>query len=1018
MVKKRISTVLLSVVNKLILARGKRQEESPLLNKRGGKRKKRTSILWDNPKRPLRLIAQLTTYSSDLDRTNRKSLGLRIRRWIRLPLIALLTALLCNLVPPVLAKVPQTLKVEGVEGLKVEGLNVERLNVEGDIALKATNLKPANLLYSNAKGEQSVNIQPDNFGLLATLREQPDNLKPDNLKLSTLLKQGKGLYDSGRFAEAVDVLELALESNRTKEDQLSEAMVLSNLSLAYQQLGLWTQAKNAIANSDKLLRSIKTPDSTAYLQVLAQSLMIKGSIELGSSQAEAAIESWEQAAVSYGELGDEVGEIRSRINIAQALQELGLYKRALNLLNQVEESLVAQPDSLNKAIGLRSLGNMRQLVGELSQSRETLEKSLQIARSLPYSQEISATLFSLGNTARAQQELDEAIDYYQQAFDESLDPITKLEAQLNQLSLLIDAKRIAQAQALIPQIQPQLESVPMSRRSIYLRINFAQSLMKDEVRGIKDQGNVQTSAKRLQLSAKTAVEPSYEIAKILATAVQQAKALGDKRAEAYALGSLGQLYEQNQQLPESQQLTQQALKLAQEINAPDISYRWQWQLGRILELLGEEDNAIAAYTEAVNTLKSLRSDLVAVNQQVRFTFRESIEPVYREFVQLLLQSDTRNANPDNLEKAREIIESLQLAELDNYFRSACLNATPVVIDQVLDQVDTKAALIYPIILPESLDIIIRLPQKQLRHYRTELPQDQIESTLEELRYALPQVHRRRLFLPMSQQVYDWIIRPIEKDLANSEVDTLVFVLDGALRNIPMGALHDGQQYLVEKYSIALTPGLNLINPQRLVREDIRVLTAGLSESRQGYPALPFVKVELEKIKAQVPSEILLNQDFTETSFENSVEAAPFPVVHIASHGQFSSEAEKTFILTWDSDINVTELKDLLQTTDLRQPTPIELLVLSACETATGDKRAALGIAGVAIEAGARSTLATMWAVNDEATAALMTRFYQELTDKSISKAEALNRAQKSILQDPNYQHPYYWSPYIMVGNWL
>ncbi|WP_293080887.1 tetratricopeptide repeat protein, partial [Moorena sp. SIO3H5] len=528
-----------------------------------------------------------------------------------MPLIALLTALLCNLVPPVLAKVPP--------------------KVEGDIALK-----------------------PDNV--------QPDNVQPDNLKLSTLLAQGQGLYDSGRFAEAVNVLEQALEGNQTQGDQLSEAMVLSNLSLAYQQLGLWTQAKNAIANSEKILRSIKPSDkSTAYLQVLAQSLMIKGSIELGSSESKAAMESWEQAALTYGELGDEAGQIRSQINIAQALQDLGMYKRALNLLNQVEESLIAQPDSLNKAVLLRSLGNMRQLVGQLSQSRETLEKSLQISRSLSSSQEISATLFSLGNTARAQfssgytgqdqlssgdtvraqlssgdtaqtqQQLDEAIDYYQQAFDyyqqafdESLDPITKVEAQLNQLSLLIDTKRIKQAQSLIPKIPPQLESLPLSRRSIYLRINFAKSLMKDEVRSIKDEGYVQTLAKRLQPSVKIAVAPSYEIAKILATAAQQAKTLGDKRAEAYAIGTLGELYEHNQQLSESQDLTQQALKLAQEINAPDISYRWQWQLGRISAGLGKEENAIAAYTEAVNTLKSIRSDLVAVNQQVRFTFRESV----------------------------------------------------------------------------------------------------------------------------------------------------------------------------------------------------------------------------------------------------------------------------------------------------------------------------------------------------------------------------------------------------------
>ncbi|NEP29698.1 hypothetical protein, partial [Moorena sp. SIO3I6] len=190
MVKKRIYTVLLSVVNTLILARGKRQEAKgkrnpPLTPPRRGKI---SGVLWDNLKRPLRLIAELTTYYySDIARANLKYLGLRVKRWIRLPLIALLTALLCNLAPPVLAKVPQTLKVEGsnvgrlkVGRLKVEGLKVEGLKVEGDIALK------------------------------------PANLKPDNLKLSTLLAQGQGLYDSGRFAEAVDVLEQALESNQNQ----------------------------------------------------------------------------------------------------------------------------------------------------------------------------------------------------------------------------------------------------------------------------------------------------------------------------------------------------------------------------------------------------------------------------------------------------------------------------------------------------------------------------------------------------------------------------------------------------------------------------------------------------------------------------------------------------------------------------------------------------------------------------------------------------------------------------------
>jgi CHAT domain-containing protein len=235
----------------------------------------------------------------------------------------------------------------------------------------------------------------------------------------------------------------------------------------------------------------------------------------------------------------------------------------------------------------------------------------------------------------------------------------------------------------------------------------------------------------------------------------------------------------------------------------------------------------------------------------------------------------------------------------------------------------------------------------------------------------------------------------------------------------MAALHDGKQFLVEKYAVALTPGLELLEPRPLAREQLNVLKAGLSEARRGFSALPNVEIELNQIQSQVSGELLINQSFTETALQDAIDAAPFPVVHLATHGQFSSEAEKTFILTWDNVINVNELNSLLRTTDLRRSEPIELLVLSACETAVGDNRAALGIAGVAVRAGARSTLASLWTVNDEATAVLMVRFYQELGNIATTKAEALRRAQLSILQDGQYQQqPYYWASFILVGNWL
>ncbi len=144
----------------------------------------------------------------------------------------------------------------------------------------------------------------------------------------------------------------------------------------------------------------------------------------------------------------------------------------------------------------------------------------------------------------------------------------------------------------------------------------------------------------------------------------------------------------------------------------------------------------------------------------------------------------------------------------------------------------------------------------------------------------------------------------------------------------------------------------------------------------------------------------------------------FPVVHLATHGQFSSKADETFILTWDGRINVNQLDTLLRIRETESPNAIELLVLSACQTAAGDKRAALGLAGIAVRAGARSTLASLWNVDDKSTAELMSQFYRELTSQKLTKAEALRQAQLALLNNPKYQHPLFWAAYVLVGNWL
>ncbi|MEH2329872.1 CHAT domain-containing protein [Nostoc sp.] len=808
-----------------------------------------------------------------------------------------------------------------------------------------------------------------------------------------LLEQGSKFYETERFAEAATSWQQAISALQGNGDEQRQAIALGNLSLAYQQLGQWSKAESAIAQSLNLLQTTQNIDTKE--QIIAQVLDIKGRLQLAQSKAEDALNTWRVSLDIYAKIGDKRAVIQNRINQAQALQALGFYRQAEKTLRESTEILQSQPNSPVKVAALHSLGNVVQVTGDLETSRQILQQSLEIASSLPDKEAIADILLSLGNTARVQQDVQTAIKYYQQTIKTATSPTTRIQAQANQLRLLLRTEQLAAFQTLSSQIKTQLNDLPISRTAISARINFAQSLMQF----------------RKQTAADT---PSWlDIAQLLATAIEQAKNLQDRRTESYAIGVLGQVYEQTQQWSDAQNLTQQALLIAQDIDAKDIGYQWQWQLGRLLKAKRDIKGAVAAYTEAVNDLQALRSDLVAVNSAVKFSFREEVEPVYRELVDLLLQSQGNSqVSSENLAKASNTIELLQIAELENFFRNNCLNA------QIRNpKKDPTAAIIYPFILPDRLEVIIKLPQQRWLHYTTPVVEQELETTLRQLQENLPKPHTRLQVQSLSQKVYKWLIQPAEAALAESKIPTLVFVLDGWLRNIPMAALYDGKQYLVEKYNIALTPSLQLIEPKPLEKK-LKAIVAGLSEASSGFSALPNVKLELEEIRSQVPSSILLNQEFTSKTLQNRINSLPFPIVHLATHGQFSSKAEETFIVAWNERIYVKKLSELVRTLEQNRPEAIELLILSACQTAAGDEEAALGIAGVAFQAGARSTIASLWNLDDESTAVLMGQFYQDLGNKNLTKAEVLRRAQLALLQNPKYKRPRFWAPYVLLGNWL
>ena len=863
---------------------------------------------------------------------------------------------------------------------------------------------------------------------------------------SQLVEQAQTLYQEQQYETAIPLWQQAVEGFIQAEDSSNQAMALSNLSLTQQQLGQWEAAEDAIAESLDLLNSEEEKDSL----VLAQTLDIQGKLQRERGKPAEAVETWQAAAKIYQQQDNLAALEQNNLNQAQALQDLGLYPRAckrllntisfddvatckqLNQLNSTEldnklKSLSSKPSTITQS-ALRTLGDLLLVIGQPLQSEQILATSLDLAQKQDAQREIATTYLSIGNTYQALTEGEEvrslrrqyeqqADDAYRQASSVSSSPEIELRARLNQLSFLIEQEKWSEAESLWRSLYPQITqpNLPSNRANLYAGINYGQNLIE------------LTAAKDPAIAAPTA----REVRLILEDAAARAKNLGDNRLEAYAWGSLGRLNETIGEYSAAEIYTEQALNLISSYDASDIAYQYFWQLGRIEKELDRTSKAIAAYTKAYNALQDLRSDLATINPEVQFSFRDEVEPVYRELVELdvkyaqVLNTQGNTADSQaKLIQARDVVESLQVAQLNNFFREACIDASP----QVIDAIDPTAAVVYPIILENELEILLSLPNQPPISYSSDVSQTELEDTVATIeRSLLSSAIPVKSLLPQYQQVYNWLIRPLETELANNQVQTIAFVLDGGLRNIPMSVLHDGENYLVEKYALALTPGLRLLDPKPLTALQLDAVTGGLSELRPNFEPhsnfgnLPKVPEELATIRqVGLAKNSLLNSKFTKAAIKQKITASDSPIVHLATHAKFSSKAEDTFILSWDGQINIRDLDDLLRDDTFNRKNDIELLVLSACETASGDPRATLGLAGVAVQAGARSTLATLWSVVDESTAQMMGEFYRQLQTSATTKAnkaEVLRQAQIALMNSKEFNHPHFWSPFVLVGNW-
>lgn len=850
-------------------------------------------------------------------------------------------------------------------------------------------------------------------------------------------------------------------------------------------LGLWLSL-GAIPALAQMPADQPTAPSTETVES-ADVLVEQGRLLYERGDWEQALATWQAATQRYQALNDDVGMTGSLLNQTKALTLGGHYRQACETIlkaidtevrrcdfseptamTAVMTAIQTESDPTLQVLKFVSLGNVLKLNGYLPQAEEALEAAIAHVPTAAPPEIAAKVLLSLGKVEqlRYQQSLQlyrqtqepddqarafafasQALTSYQRAesllVDRSIDPGLKLQATAQMLDLLIQLQQpstgvqeaasrldgpltLGREVSLIALIQAQLEGLQTvdwqalspSRSLIDSQLSLAQSLI--------------VLWTLPEVTQTVTLTPTADIEPLLQRAEAAAIALQDMAAHSQTLGIRGHLYEvwgkhtgTSEFWQQAQKSTQQALALAQSRQASYLAYQWSWQLGRLYQQAPHSDPevAIAYYQAAVDTLTDVRQDLLALNPEVRFALRDNSEPLYREFILLLLDSPAGSSpSQSNLRQAIREVDALQLAQLEDFL--SCNLTQQVALEQA--HTDLTAAIVYPIILPEQLAVVVQFPDSEiLRFYRTALPAIDANQLLDNLRLEVERPFLTQTFFQQSQQIYDWLIRPMEAELAAQTIETLVFVADGALRNVPLSILHDGQQFLIEKYAIALSPGLTLPTSQPLSESNLRALAFGLSETRpdflphEGFAPLENVATELAIIQDQLPSQQRLNQSFTGNSLQGLVRDDPAPVVHLATHGQFSSNPDDTFLLAWDRRLTLADLSQLLSSrTD---QTAIELLMLSACKTATGDSRATLGLAGVAIQSGARSTIASLWSVDDVATTELMGHFYQALTTPSagtpVTRAQALRQAQLALLNNPNFRAPIYWSAFVLVGNW-
>ena len=546
---------------------------------------------------------------------------------------------------------------------------------------------------------------------------------------------------------------------------------------------------------------------------------------------------------------------------------------------------------------------------------------------------------------------------------------------------------------------------------------------------------------------------------VLNSAYQLAEAHSQVRLRSQAEGYLARLYAAQNRHQDALLWLDKAIFDAQQINATDLLMQWELQSGQIFHAGGDLNAAVQAYQHAVKHLADIRYGLPVTLHNGRSSIKEFVDPIYRGLADNLLlqaaQASSNEAKQSLLKAAIDAMEAIKKTELEDFFNDRCLIAEDAPIN-LKDAQLPGIGIIYPIILPDRVELLFRAGDStQFEQQSVAVLATEVADTATQMTQYLRDGTGN--YRPASRKLYSWLLKAYDDTLKAKGIATVIYVPDGLLRQVPFSALLNGKKFAVEDYTIVTLPGLILKQKGVNTNKKPRVLIAALSkpdgasidelmqspiegvlgergivdmtesaltEAERKTPkltrsllveklSLPSINNEVSSLQKNMLNTTLMNQAFTYGGVKQSIGSGDYSIIHIASHGYFGKSAEDSFVMTYDRNLKLGDFQSLLGNNIKK--TPIDLLTLSACQTAAGDDRALLGFSGMAIKTNALSAIGTLWSVNDAATATLMEVFYADLI--RLPKAQALRQAQLALLGDKELKHPHYWSPFILVGHW-